>query len=306
MAGKPRTSPVRRRSSGTCATRRRRISAGPGIARPAPPGKISSPRSRMRPDPGVRIPASTSSSSLCPLPATPATPRISPPRNVKLTPDSRSTPAASRRRRSSTSSSTGPGRAGSLAWSRRSRRPIISSPSSSAEVCAVTRCATISPARITETRSVIAMISRSLCVISSTVLPCARRAWSTRNRSSASCGVNTPVGSSRISTSAPRYSALRISTRCCAPTGRSPTSASGSTESPYSVASRPSSARARARPFASRAPPSAPSMTFSSTVKLSTSMKCWCTISMPSAMASALVAIRTSRPATNICPESAV
>ena len=36
----------------------------------------------------------------------------------------------------------------------------------------------------------------------------------------------------------------------------------------------------------SSASPSAPSMTFSSTVKFSTSMKCWCTMPMPTAMAS--------------------
>ena len=41
-----------------------------------------------------------------------------------------------------------------------------------------------------------------------------------RNRWSASCGVSTPVGSSRIRMRAPRNSAFRISTRCCTPTGR--------------------------------------------------------------------------------------
>ena len=42
----------------------------------------------------------------------------------------------------------------------------------------------------------------------------------------------------------------------------------------------------RRAPRASSAPPSAPSTTFSSTVKGSTSMKCWCTMPMPAAMAS--------------------
>ncbi len=37
----------------------------------------------------------------------------------------------------------------------------------------------------------------------------------------------------------------------------------------------------------SRTPPSAPSMTFSTTVSVSTSMKCWCTMPMPAAIASA-------------------
>ena len=46
-------------------------------------------------------------------------------------------------------------------------------------------------------------------------------------------GVSTAVGSSRTSTLASRSSALMISTRCCTPTGRSSTSASGSTCRPY-------------------------------------------------------------------------
>ena len=71
--------------------------------------------------------------------------------------------------------------------------------------------ATTTPRRITVTRSVIAMISRSLWVIRITVRPCRLSAARMRNSSSASCGVSTPVGSSRISISAPRYSAFRIS-----------------------------------------------------------------------------------------------
>ena len=84
----------------------------------------------------------------------------------------------------------------------------------------------------TDTVSVAAMISRSLCVIRMMVLPCERSTSRMRNRSSASFGVSTPVGSSRIRVSAPRYSALRISTRCCWPTERFSTMASGSTSSP--------------------------------------------------------------------------
>ncbi len=53
-----------------------------------------------------------------------------------------------------------------------------------------------------------------------------------RNSSSVSAGVSTAVGSSRISTFACLTSALTISTRCWMPTGRSSTSASGSTSSP--------------------------------------------------------------------------
>ena len=53
-----------------------------------------------------------------------------------------------------------------------------------------------------------------------------------RKSSSVSAGVSTAVGSSRISTFACRTSALTISTRCCEPTGRSSTSASGFTSKP--------------------------------------------------------------------------
>ena len=51
------------------------------------------------------------------------------------------------------------------------RRPTISSASSPRLVSAVSRVATISPRRMTETVSVIAMISRSLWVMRMTVLP---------------------------------------------------------------------------------------------------------------------------------------
>ena len=49
-------------------------------------------------------------------------------------------------------------------------------------------------------------------------------------------GVSTAVGSSSTRISAPRTSAFRISTRCCRPTDNSPTIASGSTSSAYSLA----------------------------------------------------------------------
>ena len=220
------------------------------------------------------MPASASSSSDWPLPATPAMPTISPARTVKLTPLTRVTPAPSRTVRRSTSSTGAPGRAGPFSTRSSTLRPTISSASSSVEVSAVRRLATMAPWRITETLSVAAMISRSLWVISTTVRPWSRRLRRMRNRWSASCGVRTPVGSSRIRMWAPRNSALRISTRCCTPTGSSLTVASRSTSRPYSRSRAAISRRARAAPAASVAPPSAPSSRFSSTVNGSTSMKC--------------------------------
>ena len=74
--------------------------------------------------------------------------------------------------------------------------------------------------------------------------------FSTRSISnswSASDGVSTAVGSSSTRISAPRTSAFRISTRCCSPTDNSPTIASGSTSSAYSLPSSRESPADRAR-----------------------------------------------------------
>jgi hypothetical protein len=66
-------------------------------------------------------------------------------------------------------------------------------------------------------------------------LPCSVRLSMIAKSSWASCGVSTAVGSSRMRMSAPRYSAFRISTRCCWPTVMSSTVARGSTASPKRV-----------------------------------------------------------------------
>ena len=97
----------------------------------------SRPRQRIRPDFTGRIPASASSSSDCPFPATPATPTISPRRTSKRTPLTRSTPSPSSTTRSATSRITSPGRAGPLSTRRLTRRPTISSASCSDVVSAV-------------------------------------------------------------------------------------------------------------------------------------------------------------------------
>ena len=205
-----------------------------------------------------------------------------------------------------TSSTTSPGFEGRFSTCSSTRRPTMASASSPTLVFAVSKFATTSPRRITVTLSVIAMISRSLWVMRMTVFPWSRSWPRMRKRWSASSGVSTPVGSSRISVSAPLNSALRISTRCCRPTGSSPTMASGSTSISYSSARCFSVSRAFARAGPISAPPSAPSTTFSSTVKVSTSMKCWCTMPMPWAMASEEERIFTASPLTRISPLSAV
>ena len=117
--------------------------------------------------------------------------------------------------------------------------------------------------------------------------PSATSCFSVANSDSDSCGVSTAVGSSRISTRASRYSAFRISTRCRSPTDSVPTRASGSTRKPNRspVASR--RARAAARCDDRRHSDSVPSITLSSTERLSASVKCWCTMPMPAASAAA-------------------
>ena len=81
------------------------------------------------------------------------------------------------------------------------------------------------PCRITETRSEASSTSRSLWVMKMTERPLAASDRIVPNSSRVSCGVSTAVGSSRMRTSAWRYRALRISTRCRNPTGRLPTMA---------------------------------------------------------------------------------
>ena len=124
--------------------------------------------------------------------------------------------------------------------------------------------------------------------------------------SSVSCGVSTAVGSSKTRTWASRESALMISTRCCTPTGSSSTMASGLTWKPK----RAEISRTRSRAASTSSVPakpvdSLPSMTFSATVKTGISMKCWCTMPMPAAMASPGPEKCWTTPSSTISPSSA-
>ena len=89
------------------------------------------------------------------------------------------------------------------------------------------------PPRKTTTRSATAMTSCNLWVIRTTPTPDLAKLRITIRSSSISCGVRTAVGSSRINNFTSLRSALRISTRCCIPTGKSSITASGSTSRPY-------------------------------------------------------------------------
>ena len=183
-------------------------------------------------------------------------------------------------------------------------RPTISE-ASSASLAVGGHSPTTAPRRITVIVSAIAWTSFSLCEMKTMDRPPARRSRMMRNSSSVSPGVSTAVGSSRISTLAWRRSALRISTRCCTPTGRSSTIASGSTCSPYCPDSSRTSRRIRRRSSRpSGRVSSMPSVTFSATVNTGTSMKCWCTMPMPAWMASAGEVNRCGFPSSRISPSS--
>ena len=147
---------------------------------------------------------------------------------------------------------------------------------------------TTRPSRRTVIRSAMASTSLSLWVIKMMDLPCATSPRMILNSSSTSWGVSTAVGSSKIRISALRNSSLMISTRCCTPTGRSWILASGGTARPYccEIESMRSAAVWRSRTMPARTI-SSPSMTFSVTVSTGMSMKCWWTMPMPAAIASA-------------------
>ena len=139
------------------------------------------------------------------------------------------------------------------------RGPTISLARLASVAPSVSTVSTFLPRRSTVTRSAISSTSRSLCEMKMTETPSAVSARSTLNSSAVSCAVSTAVGSSRISTSAPRCSTRRISTRCCWPTPMSSTQARGSTARPK----RSDSSRTRclggvdgraARPCAARTP----------------------------------------------------
>ena len=186
-------------------------------------------------------------------------------------------------------------------------RPTISSARSSSSVSEGMRLPTTFPRRMTVMRSAISSTSYSLWLMKMMLVPSAVSLRSTVKISLVSWGVSTAVGSSRTRMSAFRYSALRISTRCCHPTERLPTRRSGSISVPKK---RPSS---RMRVWAAvrsmntgLAIGSSPSRMFSATVRTGTSMKCWWTMLIPCEMASEGEAMVTGFPPSRISPSSGV
>ena len=103
---------------------------------------------------------------------------------------------------------------------------------------------------------------------------------------------------------ASRYRALRISTRWRSSTGMSRTTAEGSTGTPKRALTSLTSPTISARSSIPARAEREPSTTFSATVNVGTSAKCWWTMPTPRAMASAGDARRVGRPSISISPAS--
>ncbi len=104
---------------------------------------------------------------------------------------------------------------------------------------------------------------------------------------------------------APRYSAWRISTRWRSPTERLPIFASGCTGRPKRCATSSNRARAAARREKGFHSDSVPIITLSSTLRLSASVKCWCTMPTPAASAALGLPEGSGAPNTSMLPSSA-
>ena len=182
--------------------------------------------------------------------------------------------------------------------------PIIKLANRSLVVSAISTVPKYSPRRIILQRFATAIISLSLWVINKIVFPSAWRFLRIAKNSLISAGVKTAVGSSKIKMFASLYNILRISTLCCIPTLISPTNALGSTSKPYFLDSSVIFSAALSKsifpPFTS----SIPKIIFSATVKFLISLKCWCTIPIPSLLACLGSLISTSVPFNLITPAS--
>ena len=250
-------------------------------------------------------PDNTCASRPWPLPETPATPRISPASMASATSiNCTRAPWAL----SAWTCKRGRSAVRGLAASRCSPTtdwPTIQRASSALFVAAVSASATTLPPRSTSTRCEMAITSSSLWLMKMTAMPCATSWRKVTNRLWLSCGVSTAVGSSSTSTRAPRYSALRISTRCRSPTDSLATRASGSSARPERCATSCSLASACDCRVTGLASDSVPSMTLSRTLRLSASVKCWCTMPTPAASAARVSPGSSGRPKTWVLPASA-
>ena len=211
-------------------------------------------------------------------------PTISPARTVRSTPCSAWRPRSSRHPRPTTSNFGPPATTGG-------GRPLMTgdeptmSPASAEESVSDTgsEAATVSPPRSTVASSQKPVTSCSLWLMKTTVRSSSAMCRRMRPSSSASPGVSTAVGSSRIRMRASRQSAFRISTRWRSPIESCQTGRLGSVARPNRSASSPTADSTAWRRTMRSA---APSTTFSATVNDGTSRNSWWTIPTPAASAS--------------------
>ncbi len=186
------------RSSGTWATRWTIVWRGVRLP-------TSTPFTVTEPEVQRRRPVRTWASSDWPLPATPATPRISPDRTSREIPRRAGRPRSLCARTSCMRSTTGPGANGVRSIASTTSRPTIRRARPAVVVSAIGMPAAVArPRRITLTRSAIWLTSPSLWLMKTTDAPPATMERRVRNRSAASCGARTAVGSSRMRIRAPR------------------------------------------------------------------------------------------------------
>ena len=127
------------------------------------------------------------------------------------------------------------------------------------------------------------------------------RTWP--STSSASCGVSTDVGSSRINSRGFRYSCLSSSSFCFSPAASSEGRASRSSRNGVDSRNRSSSARWLFQLITAGVLPPA-NKRFSATVIPGASVKCWYTMPMPNMRATTGLSICCSRPSVTTLPAS--
>src|SRR6516165_3435284 len=183
-------------------------------------------------------------------------------------------------------------------------RPTISRASDLASVSAVRTVPTAVPARSTVTRSEMASTSGSLCEMKITLVPLAAISRTVATNCRTSCGVSTVVGSSRMRIRAPRYSAFRISTRCCSPTESCQIFAWGSIGIWNCSAILATSRSTRCGENHMPRSRDHPRIMFSATDSGCTSLKCWWTMKIPASCASRGERKRRGSPPISTCPSS--
>ena len=234
------------------------------------------------------MPAIASSSSDWPLPATPATPTISPRRTARLTPLTRSHAEPVLDHRSLTSSTVSPGRRRRLVHAQDHRAADHQlGELLGARVSAVGSVATTWPWRITVTASVTSRISRSLWVMRTTVLPSAAERAEDAEQVVGLLGRQHGGGlveDQHVGAPVERLEDLHALALAHAEILHARVGVDLQVVlAPEALERGPGAGQAR---LPAAKPPSTPSTTFSSTVNGSTSMKCWCTMPMPAASAS--------------------